>query len=115
MDSVVARAVASSSKVKARARLSGPRSDPSLEFTDHDERSRAKSSCTGTIQPNFLGLDATCLAFPLDLVPVLLQDDTDQLTARPNSGLGKELLKGGFNRALGDSYPRRNFFVREAL
>ena len=42
------------------------------------------------------------LGCPLDLVPVLLQNDTHQLTARADSRLGKELLKCGFNGAFGD-------------
>lgn len=51
----------------------------------------------------------------LDLVPVLLQNDTYQLTARPDSSLGKKLLKGGFDGALGDPDPRRNFLVGKSL
>jgi len=45
------------------------------------------------------------LDFPLDLVPVVLQDNSHQLTACPYSGFGKKLLKSGLDRALGDSYP----------
>jgi hypothetical protein len=46
---------------------------------------------------------------------MLLQDDTHQLTARPDASLGEELLKCGFDRALGHSDSRRNFFIRKTL
>jgi hypothetical protein len=52
---------------------------------------------------------------PLDLVSILLQNDTHQLTARPDSSFGEELLKRGFDGALGDSDPRCNFLVGETL
>jgi hypothetical protein len=48
------------------------------------------------------------------LVPVLLQNDTYQLTARPDSSLGKKLLSG-FDGARGDPDPRCNFLVCETL
>ena len=51
----------------------------------------------------------------LYLVSMLLQNDANQLTARPDSSLGKQLLKGGFDGAFGNSDPRRYFFVSEAL
>lgn len=51
----------------------------------------------------------------LELIPMLLQDDTYQLTARPDPSLGKELLKSGLDGAFGDSYPRCNFLVRKTL
>ena len=50
-----------------------------------------------------------------ELIPMLLQDDTHQLTARPDAGLRKELLKCGFDRALGDSDSTRNFLIRKTL
>jgi cobalt-zinc-cadmium resistance protein CzcA len=46
---------------------------------------------------------------------MLFQDDTHQLTARPHAGLREELLKCGFDRALGDSDSIRNFFIRKTL
>lgn len=42
---------------------------------------------------------------PLNLVSVLLQNYTYQLTARPDPSLGKELLKSGLDGPFGDSYP----------
>jgi hypothetical protein len=63
-----------------------------------------------------------CVPYPtlsrlavLELIPMLLQDDTHQLTARPDASLGKELLKCGFDRALRHSESRRNFFIRKTL
>jgi len=52
---------------------------------------------------------------PLDLVPVVLQNNAYQLAASSNSSLGKELLKRGFDGAFGDTDPRRNFLVRQAF
>ncbi len=46
---------------------------------------------------------------------MLLQDDTHQLTARPNTSLGEELLKCGFDRALRYSDSRSNLFIRKPL
>ena len=40
-----------------------------------------------------------------DLVSVVLQNNSHQLTACPHSGFGKQLLKAGFDGALRDSYP----------
>jgi len=51
----------------------------------------------------------------LELIPMLFQDDTHQLTARTDPGLGKELLKCGFDRALRHSDSRCNLFVRKTL
>src|SRR5580692_7760273 len=46
---------------------------------------------------------------------MLLQDDTYQLTPRPNSSLGKELLKSGFDRTLGDSDSIPDLLIRQTL
>ena len=36
----------------------------------------------------------------LELIPMLLQDDAHQLTARADAGLGEELLQGSLHRTL---------------
>src|ERR1017187_2294873 len=46
---------------------------------------------------------------------MLFQDDTHQLTARPDAGLGDELLKCGFDRTLRHPDSRRNLLVRKTL
>src|ERR1039458_4990104 len=51
----------------------------------------------------------------LELIPMLFQDDTHQLTARPDAGLREELLKRCFDRALRHSDLRRNLLICKTL
>ncbi len=46
---------------------------------------------------------------------MLLQDDAHQLTARADASLREELLKCGFDRALGDSDSVRNLLIGKTL
>ena len=61
------------------------------------------------------GISAPLTFVVLKLIAMLLQDDTHQLTARPDTGLREELLKCSFDRAFRYSNSCRNLFIRKAL
>ncbi len=51
----------------------------------------------------------------LELTPVSLQRDADELTPCADAGFGEELLQGCFHRTLGYSASLRDFFIHQAL
>ena len=73
---------------------------------------QASQQCPKAVLPD---VDLPNHTLPLDLVSVLLQNDAYQLTARSNTCLRKQLLESRFDRALGDSDPRRDFFTCETV
>jgi hypothetical protein len=73
-------------------------------------RARKRRIAIGRVASEFSVCSSNSLAKPLsaepaadiesELVAVLFQDNTHQLTARSDTSLGKELLKCGFDRTL---------------
>jgi hypothetical protein len=51
----------------------------------------------------------------LNLVPILFQNDANQLAARPNSGFREELLQSGFHRAFRNCDAAGDLLVRQTL